>query len=104
MTAGLVGAVCLHVAGMATVVAGSTLKKCWFSLDGLVEDACLTLLDENTCGGNSGFVDEGLLTQNVPFLLAARVEDISGLRASERTDLLAEARNVSVCRGQRGGQ
>jgi len=69
-----------------------------------VEDACLTLLDESACGGSSGFVDEGLLTQNIPFLLAARVEDISGLRTSERTDLLAEAREVSVYRSQRRGQ
>ena len=69
-----------------------------------MEDACLTLLDKSTCGGSSGFVDEGLLTQIVPFLLAARVEDIGGLRASERTDLLAEAGDVSVCKSQRRGQ
>ena len=54
-----------------------------------MEDACLTLLDESACGGSSSLVNEGLLTQNVPFLLAARVEDIGGLRASETTDLLA---------------
>lgn len=104
MSAGLIGAVCLHVAGVATVVAGSTPYLCRFSLGGLVEDACLTLLDESACGGSSGFVDEGLLTQSVPFLLAAGVEDISGLRASERTNLLAEAGDVSVYRSQRRGQ
>lgn len=105
MTAGLDGAVGLQVArgtfASGAWLASRALDKCWLSAGGLVKYACLTLLDERASSGSSGLVDKGLLTQSVPFLLAARVEDTDGLRASERTNLLAETGNVSVGRSKR---
>ena len=105
MTAGLDGAVGLQVTRGALAFgawhATRALDLCWLSFGGLVQDTYLALLDESACSDSSGLVDESLLTQSIPFLLSAGVEDVSGLRASERANILAEARDVSVYRSER---
>ena len=104
MSTGSGAAVGGKVAGVTSPVtalgAGCALDLSHFAFIGLVELAGSVLLQENSSGLGLCVCVQGLAAEVVPFLLGTRVVDVGVQRASEVTDLLTQARDVSVCTSQ----